>query len=279
MKSILAPLDGTEAAEAGLAWVQHAASQCGAAVNLLTVIEEMSPDSNGRLETAESYLRARRDIITAEGLTVSIEVVVGPAAEQILHRASLAELTVMTYGTSRWLFGGALDMVMREMTQPLVIVRAAHSQTASRPETHKMLVPMDMAAHSDHVLPVALTAARALGVSIVLCHVVAPIGIYRDPAQAPPGVARALEEMQDEAHRILASRAAQLERDGVSTEVLVVTGEVHREILRIAAASEASLIAMATRGNGSLSRVLGSVAYAVVQSTHLPCLLIRPPAA
>ncbi len=45
--NILAPLDGTEIAEAGLTWAEHAAARCGASIRLLSVVEQAGGDSNG----------------------------------------------------------------------------------------------------------------------------------------------------------------------------------------------------------------------------------------
>ena len=39
---ILAPLDRTEIAEAGLTWAEHAAARCGAGIRLLTVTATLS---------------------------------------------------------------------------------------------------------------------------------------------------------------------------------------------------------------------------------------------
>ena len=49
---ILAPLDGTKIAEAGLTWAEHAAARCGAGIRLLTVVEQARGASNGRQGTA-----------------------------------------------------------------------------------------------------------------------------------------------------------------------------------------------------------------------------------
>ncbi len=63
-------------------------------------------------------------------------------------------------------------------------------------------------------------------------------------------------------------------------EAVVSLGDPAAEINRIAARSGVGLIAMATRGRDRLEkRMMGSVANDVVQSTHVPCLLIRPPTA
>ncbi len=93
---------------------------------------------------------------------------------------------------------------------------------------------------------------------------------------APPGVARIIEDLMEEARLFLSNMAAGIEREGAKVEIVVAMGEASREIVRLAEQSEAGLIAMATRGTQTLSRVLGSVAYGVLQLARVPCLLIRP---
>lgn len=271
-KKILAPLDGAATSEAGLTWAQYVAARCRASLHLLTVVEE---GDGPRAKPARSYLERQRKRIESEGLEVSVEVASGPAAEVIVQTAAEAGLTVMTYGTSRWLFGQALDMVLRHATSPVAVVRASASGHRPPREVKKVLVPLDATPGSRHALPAALELARALGASVVLCHVVRPIGIYSDPAGAPPGVARALGGFLEEARVFLARAAVEAQGAGVKTETVVATGEPFEGIVRLADACGAGLIAMATRGNGSLSRALGSVAYPVAQHGRVPCLLVR----
>ncbi len=272
LKKILAPLDGTPAAEAGLAWAKHLAARCGASLHLLTVLEGGRPNGAG---PAHRYLKRHQKSIEAEGLKVSIEVAYGIAPKVIVEAAAQAELTVMTYGTSRWLFGQALDMVLRHAPRPVAVVRGA--ATGSRPlrDVGKILVPLDATPESRHALPAGLEVAKAVGGSVVLCHMVRPIGIYTDPNQAPPGVARALDGFLDEARAFLARAALEAQGAGVNVEVAVMVAEPFEGIVRLADDCGAGLIAMATRGNGSLSRVLGSVAYPVAQHGRVPCLLVR----
>ena len=274
--NILAPLDGTEIAEAGLTWAEHAAARCGAGIRLLTVVEQARGDSNGHFVQAEGYLRQHRDRLEAKGISVESEVAVGTATDHILSQAKTADLTVMTSGTTRWLISAVLDHVLQEMRRPVVVARGVPGQTPSPPNLGKILVPLDRGSYSLHILPEAQKVAKALGASIILCHTVPPMGQHRDATDAPPGVARIIEEELDEARRFLAPVAERVEKDGVSVEIIVSMGDAPKEIIRIARRAQAGLIAMATRGRDRLEkRIVGSVANIVVESTNLPCLLAR----
>ncbi len=273
---ILVPLDGTEIAEAGLTWAEHAAAHCGASIRLVSVVEQSGDDSNGHSEQAEGYLKQHRDRLEAKGLSVESEVAVGTATDHILSQAKTADLTVMTSGTTRWLISAVLDHVLKEMRRPVVVARGVPGQTPSPPNLGKILVPLDRGSYSLHILPTAQKMAKALGASIILCHTVPPMGQHRDATDAPPGVARIIEAELDEARRFLAPVAERVEKDGVSVEIIVSMGDAPKEIIRIARRAQAGLIAMATRGRDRLEkRIVGSVANIVIESTNLPCLLAR----
>ena len=270
IKKILAPLDGSTAAEAALEWARPTAEKCGAALHLLTVVQS----DDAQAEHAEAYLKAHRDDLATGGLSVESEVVKGEAAELILERAASAEVTVMTYGAGRTSLGGSLELVLRKMDRPVVAVRpGAPPEALGNP---KILVPLDRAAFSNEILNAVQVLATSLNAPVALCHVIEPIGIFRDPATAPPGIAAVLDDLISQTRAELGEAATQLTRTGVDVEITVQVGEPESEIPRLAAACGAMLIAMATRGHDELSRVMGSVSFSVMHSTRIPCLLVRP---
>ncbi len=183
---ILAPLDGTQIAEAGLTWAEHAAARCGAGIRLLTVVDEAGDDGNGHSEQAEGYLRQHRDRLEAKGLSVESEVTFGTPAQRILTEAEAADLTVMTSGTTRWLISAVLDRVLTEMRRPVVVTRGVPGQTPPPPNLSKILVPLDRGSYSLHILPIAQRVAKSLHASIILCHTVASMGQHRDATDARP---------------------------------------------------------------------------------------------
>lgn len=277
IEKILVPLDGTQIAEAGLTWAEHAAARCGAGIRLLTVVDKADGAENGRRDQAEGYLREHCQRLKAKGLSVEFEVAFDTPAGHILSQAKTADLTVMTSGTTRWLISAVLDRVLSDMRRPVVVARGVPGQTPPPPSLSKILVPLDRGSYSQQILPTAQKVAKALDASIILCHTVASVGQHRDAMDAPPGVARIIEEELDESRRFLAPVAERVEKDGVSVEIVVTMGDAPKEIIRIADCSQAGLIAMATRGRDRLEkRIVGSVANIVVESTNLPCLLARP---
>jgi nucleotide-binding universal stress UspA family protein len=276
LETILSPLDGTQASEAGLSWAHHAAMRAGARLQLLTVIDPEKAAANGHVDEARAYLGSLTDRCAESGVAASAEVAIGAAGPEILVRAAHASLTVMTYSSGKWLFGSALDVMMREMVNPVVVVRAKPGQPIPNFETSKIIVPLSPSAHSRLVLPTALACCRDLGASLVLLNVVPPITGIPNIGKAPPELAAVVEQQVLEAKAFLEAVANPLVREGVPIEAHVAIGDTEQEIIRTAREYGAGLIAMATRGSSSLSMMMGSVALGVVQASPVPSLLVRP---
>jgi nucleotide-binding universal stress UspA family protein len=274
LSKILVPLDGTEIAEAGLVWAEHAARRSGASLHLLTVVEPDHPETATRMGEVEAYLQSRRDQLKKTGLNVRIEVAKGEPSRTILERAEAVDLTVASSGTVRWLISAVLDRVLQKMTRPLVVVRASSTQAPIAPNTDKILVAVDQSDYSGDIIPVVRDLAKALGSSVTVCHAVAPVlDEYGQPALAH---ATSASDSLHEADFFVARVGQQLQDDGIEVETVVAVGDAPGQIVRTAQRSGAGLIALATRGRDHLdSRLVGSTANAVLHSTRLPCLLTR----
>jgi len=125
-----------------------------------------------------------------------------------------------------------------------------------------------------------------------LRHVISPTSICREPGQihllnvqAPvaSGVVRLFLSREDlsgyyeeEAEHALPPVREELEKAGVSFQVEVRIGEVAENIARYAREQRCSLIAMGTRGMGSVANLLlGSVATKVIGLSEIPVLLVK----
>ncbi len=272
---ILTPLDGTATAEAALHWAEHAARRSGAAIKLITIVDS-DTNANGKRKKVEAYLESHQKHLLSRALAAEYEVLSGPPAEIIVGQAARADLTVLTSGTTRWLISPVLDKVLMNITSPVVIVRAKPGSDAADVPVDKVLVAVDQNSYSADIVPVAERVAKAFDASIVLCHTMAPVGDHRDAADAPPGVANALEGMKREATSLVSDIARDIHEAGISVEAILSVGDPAVEIVQAAKKVGAGLIAMTTRGREHLdSRVTGSVSNSVLHSTHLPCLLVR----
>ena len=275
---ILTPLDGTSAAEAGVEWSRRAAASLQATVRLLHIIDEDEASPSQR-EQAGIYLGRVRDSLTSDNVRAEIEVVAGRPADAIIERANRVDLTVMTSGTVRWMVSAVLDQVLQDVASPVVIVRAGagnENSAACSDTPQKILVPIDSAEYSSDVLPIVRDLARGLDASIVLLHVIPPVGNYLTRDDAPPGIARVLDQLVAESSALGRRSAWALKSGSVHLETITEIGDPQRTIIRTAEATGASLIAMATRGRDRLDkRISGSVANTVMESTSIPCLFVR----
>ncbi len=141
-----------------------------------------------------------------------------------------------------------------------------------KPVYYRIVVPLDGSKLAESVLPVVATLADALGMEVMLLHVV-PAG-DQQPARAPtPSQQRATEAISEYLQGIV----QQLTRQGVKVGWRVTSGSPIDDIIRYADQAPADLIAMSTHGMGGESKsAMGSVAAAVLERQTRPVLLIKP---
>ena len=139
----------------------------------------------------------------------------------------------------------------------------------------RILVPLDEAVQAETVIEAVAALARGAGATIRVLHVAPP------PDNVLDEEGRILAYADQEGERLEIEALDYLRRASagigdVTVECAVRFGNPEREILEDAEAWQADLIAMATRGRGSLSRVLlGSVAEAVFRRSTAPVMLVR----
>jgi len=291
ISKILVPLDGSEAAEAVLPYVERIATAAHARVLLLAAVdrprdwgEDTGGDLKGERHEAESYLRRlQARLASATGNDVEIDVVASPPAEAILTAAEKQEpdlIAMTTHGRSgiaRWVMGSVAAKLLHATHTPMLVVRPpAEGKQGDASALTKILVPLDGSELSASVLPFAADLAKSLGASIVLFHAVfEPVMTYPGAeAVFDPGVFKGMEAG---AHEFLASTASDLAAKGVKSDPVVVIGNATDGIVWAAERASAGLIAMSTHGRSGIGRaVLGSVADAVVRRTSLPVIVVRP---
>ena len=153
LDKMLAPLDGSNPAEAVLAYIENLASRLKANVSLLNVVEppyHIYPYYEGTgyygtggvirvpytleeikpmIEVAEKYLKGVNDKLRAEGIKTVYEVRTGSPAEEIIkaeeemHPGMVAMSTHGHSGFGRWDHGSIADKVLHTGKTPLLLVR------------------------------------------------------------------------------------------------------------------------------------------------------------
>ena len=149
----------------------------------------------------------------------------------------------------------------------------------------QMLVPLDGSERAEQALPVAARIARATGGSLLLVQVVTPpIDDSGGLAPVPIGTGEVVEEEQL-ARSYLATVAERVETQvtekglafTTSVEVASDVASALLDVAEQAGPGGCDLIAISTHGRHGISRwVMGSVTERLLDTTHLPMLIVRP---
>lgn len=136
----------------------------------------------------------------------------------------------------------------------------------------KILVSLDGSEHSKKACRHATQLAASCGAEIVLVH------CYEGPANLIGGEARdsVVAAAQAESRAMLASCGEECQGFGVTSKVVVRSGDPARVIVRVCKEEQCDLIVMGTRGLNEISSiVLGSVSHDVLEYATVPVLLVK----
>ena len=303
---ILVPLDGSDLAEQVLPYVRLLAKGFQAEVELIRVIELMSPylsEAEHGLyldrvtaemrATVREYLEKLCASLREDGLTVSSTVQEGDPATHIVDKAEEepATLVAMTThgrsGISRWMLGSVSDKVLRATTNPLLIVRAQERETfAGEVSLQTVVVPLDGSPVAEEVLPHALAVARALDLGVMLCRVVPTPQLFYDNGevvyiQSEVDLMRLGESILNHLDVQAVSYLERVERElgqekVSSVETRLLHGYPADAIVDLVGMTPGVLVAMTTHGRSGVSRwVLGNVTDRVVRRSGGPVLVVR----
>jgi nucleotide-binding universal stress UspA family protein len=138
-----------------------------------------------------------------------------------------------------------------------------------------LLVPLDGSPLSEHALPFAMGIAKPAGAAVQLVHVHVPLVYVTGIDVLDSGA----DERVKEQERVYLDRMVsrwQAAAPGVRMSSALLEGFAP-DVLREQTSGKADLVVMATHGRGPASRFwLGSVADALIRTTTVPLLLLRP---
>lgn len=145
---------------------------------------------------------------------------------------------------------------------------------------NQILIPLDGSPVAEHALDTAADLARRAGATLLLAHADTPENfIY---VEGMPVVDDAGKPLGGTHEREYLRRMADYAREKFNipseTRLLEQTGSSSAEMLADCIAdARIDAVVMTTHGRGGLERLwLGSVADALVRTTHVPILLLRP---
>lgn len=140
-----------------------------------------------------------------------------------------------------------------------------------------ILVPVDGSATSLKAVAKAAELAKVFGSEVTAVYVLDPYPFTGVGADFAYGQAQYLSAATAEANKALEDVNQAMSAAGVSVKTLVGEGHaVHEGIARVGENVGADLIVMGSHGRRGLEKlVLGSVAQRVLQTTHVPVLVVR----
>ena len=140
-----------------------------------------------------------------------------------------------------------------------------------------ILVPLDGSKRAEAILPHVEELARRFGAKVIFLRIVEDVMMMRYDAVLDISVHQQdHDQRKKEAKSYLAGLDGVFKEKKISAKNIVSFGSVVKSILDTAEREGADLIAMASHGRGSLSRVFyGSVAAGVLHSIDRPLLIIR----
>ncbi len=288
---ILCPIDFSDSSRAALGYADALAEHFGARLILLSVDDPLLAEAAGAglaspltEDTLQELHRFSASAISnATGAAqVARCVRTGKPSVEILReaRASASDLIVMSSrgqtGIRKRFFGSTTERVLRETPVP-VLVTPTHQPPGPTLDDiaghiYRIVVPVDLTAASERHLRIAAGIATALGVPLLVAHVVEPITISQRVRQQVTGV-DALRRSQ--AEHALDTLVATIPKP-VKFETMILSGDPAEEIAKTAETRRANLIIMGLNSSAVTGPRMGAVTYRVLSLTRRLVLALPP---
>jgi nucleotide-binding universal stress UspA family protein len=268
---ILVPLDGTAVAARAVPYAATLARATGASVLLLHAVPAPparrplcpQPDAG----PASAMLEEQAALLRQQGVAVKTLVLTGEPVRWIVDVARVRGVMLIVMARrSRGLFGTITEAVLARTSAPILLVR--DDTAPDGPErllaSPRLLVPLDGSAAAEEALAVASTLASRLGGALVLLQAAVPgADAAADVAPLPTAYLRDLVVRG----AAMATAVHFDVRPGTPAAAIEAGGREH----------DAALIVMTTHCQGGPHRYeLGRVVRAVLHTSRLPLLLVRP---
>jgi nucleotide-binding universal stress UspA family protein len=310
-RRILVPVDSSEESRTILRWAVGLAKATKSDVTLLSVVDtedfaiveagargEERPTAPKGVVTKitaqlKAGLEAEADELRKTGVGIDVRVTAGSPAETIVAEATAIGVDLIAMSTrresalARGILGSVTDRVLHSTSTPLLILQPEDitDEAVGTGFIQHVVVPLDGSTLSETAVAPATVLAQATGAELVFTEVV-KLPVYGvDMGGVGYGSVHYAEvldtKLQEEvAMRYLQGFVEDAETAGLKARAQVRVGNPSIQIVDEAAATEGSVIVMATHGAGGIKRwVVGSVTDKAIQTAHRPVLVIPPAAA
>jgi len=291
--SILCPIDFSEASAGALRYAAAIAAHFATRLIVLSVEDPLLTEAvdlgTGIVWSPADCQREMEQFSAktfgAESATLTAleyEVAVGTPAREILRVArerSCELIVISTHGLTgmrKLFFGSTTERVLRETTRPVLVTPPVDPGPVSLEDARRLVgrivVPVDLSPASLHQTQVAHGLAEALGVPMILVHVIEPLksrlaarlhiaGIEADRrAAAEDGLSELMATVPLRVHR----------------EALVLYGDPAEELAKVARDRHAGLVLMGLHGTPLVGPRMGSVTYRMLCHSRVLVLALPP---
>jgi nucleotide-binding universal stress UspA family protein len=286
---ILVPLDGSNAAEIILPYVEEIGAELGSEINLASVSETGATDVNhlyrSYLEQIKEEIQRKVEDYGKKQARVFWKILLGKPADEIMNYANEinVDLIVMasrgSSGQGPWLLGNIAAKVLRASAKPVLLIRATASDMALQEKRlmRRILVPLDGSKVGEAAIPYAEMLAKASGAQLHFLQVLHPVATVGPDQTSVPYVEPVIDESRKaSAIAYLDGVAEPIKKSGLSTSRAIALGSPADKIVDYAEANAIDTIAMSTHGRTGVGRwVFGSITDKVLHVGDTPVLVVR----
>jgi nucleotide-binding universal stress UspA family protein len=288
-KKILIPLDGSNAAEIVIPYVEELAAKLGAEVIVASVYE--SPDDMSHvhryyLERIVDQIQRRiKEFEPENDIRVHSEVLQGKPAQQLVQYAEKVNISLIamsSYGSSGRepkLLGNIATKVLWSTKRPVLLIRTPANDDAIKQKKliKKILVPLDGSKTGETIIQCAEVLAGALDSELVLFQALEPLRIVAGfETFTPYTIPQSEEGIKASARTYLNGVEKLLKEKDIKTSTAIVWGSAAERIIEYSEANT-DLVTISSHGLSGVGRwVLGSVTEKVLQVGDKPVMVARP---
>lgn len=296
-RHLLVPLDGSTLAECALPFVAALAEVFGSRITLLRVLQWQGPALGNDVDVVEwemaraeayGHLMRLHELLKARGLSSTVEVLEGRAAERIIQFAQQHEVDLIALsshgagGLTGWLLSSTIQKVVARAGMSVLIVPAyaTEGRHISDLRFSKILLPLDCSPRAECTLPVGVALARAHNGELTLSHVVPEPEMPRRLSPSRDDLtlaAQLIERNRIEAERYLIDPQSHLTAQGIRTQVrVVVSPHLTRSIRALADQESVDLVVVTAHGRtGDPSERYGDIAFRLIQECSKPVIVVQ----
>jgi len=290
---IMVPLDGSNAAETVLPYLEELAPKFKSEILLVSVAEPKMAETD---HLFRAYLQSIQSRIENElgdwgakvEIQINVEVLSGKPANEILRCAEEKKVSLLVMasrgrsGDGPWLLGNIAAKVLRATTQPVLLIRsgAPEKKPVHKSLFSRILVPLDGSKVAEQIIPHAAGLAKRAAGELILLQAFQKIEREVSGegfgAMTEEAVIQENKRREEEVKAYLKTVGNPLRGKGLTVSEAVVSGDPAEKILEYAEPNAVDIITMPTHGRSGIKRwVFGSVTDKVLHAGDMPILVVR----